>query len=139
MVLVSACLVGKKCRYDGNDSYHQKVADFVKENQEEVILICPEEMGGLNTPRCPCEIVGRSVQTKTGKDFTSEFELGAEKVRKIIKTNHVTRAIMKSKSPSCGCGQIYDGSFTGKLTSGNGITVEMLLENNVEVITEDDL
>ncbi len=139
MILVSACLVGKKCRYDGNDSYHQKVVDFVLANQEDVILICPEEMGGLSTPRNPCEIINGRVQTKSGQDYTHEFHLGAKKVQEIVVKNQIKKAIMKSKSPSCGCGQIYDGSFTGKLKVGNGITTKMLLEKNVEVITELDL
>ncbi len=141
MYLVSACLAGVNCRYDGKDYPYDKVVELV--NQGEAIPVCPEQLGGLTTPRISCEIVNQpgdpKVINKEGVDRTKEFLLGAERTLAIAKVLGVKKAIMKSKSPSCGCGQIYDGTFSGNLIPGNGLAVERLLQNGIEVITEKDL
>ena len=141
MYLVSACLAGVNCRYDGKDSADKKVVELV--NQGKAIPVCPEQLGGLSTPRISCELVNqpgdKKIINKEGTDRTKEFCLGAERTLAIAKALGIKKAIMKSKSPSCGCGQIYDGSFTGRLIPGNGMAVELLLQNGIEVITEKDL
>jgi uncharacterized protein YbbK (DUF523 family) len=129
------------CRYDGKDSMNEKVLELV--NQGKAIPICPEQLGGLSTPRISCELVNqpgdRKIINKEGNDRTEEFRLGAERTLAIAKALGVKKAIMKSKSPSCGCGQIYDGTFSGTLIQGNGMAVELLLRSGIEVITEKDL
>jgi uncharacterized protein YbbK (DUF523 family) len=141
MYLVSACLAGVNCRYDGKDSANELVMELV--NQGQAIPVCPEQLGGLTTPRISCELVNqpgdRKIINKEGIDRTEEFLLGAERTLAIAKALGVKKAIMKAKSPSCGCGQIYDGTFSGRLIPGNGIAVELLLQNGIEVITEKQL
>lgn len=138
-VLVSACLAGKSCRYDGNNNLVQDLKALCDEGK--AIMVCPEAMGGLPTPRAPAEIIetseGKSVITKTGEDVTHEFELGAKLTLELAKQNHIEYAILKAKSPSCGCGKIYDGSFDMKLKDGNGLTAELLIENGIAVYNED--
>jgi Protein of unknown function (DUF523). len=139
--IVSACLAGKNCRYDGKNSRNEAVAELVR--QGKAIPVCPEQLGGLPTPRCPCEIVKSAdgsirVMSRNGRDCTREFYDGAEKVLTIARTHGIRKAILKSKSPSCGCGMIYDGTFSGKLTEGYGITARLLLDNQIDVLTEND-
>ena len=134
MILVSACLVGEKCKYNGEDNKNEKIIEFLKD--KEYITVCPETMGGLPTPRPPSEIKGDLVFNSEGKDVTSNFLKGAEETLKIAKENNVDLVILKAKSPSCGYGQIYDGSFKGKLIKGNGITCKVLIENGYKVLTE---
>ena len=136
-ILVSACLLGVDCKYSGSNNYNQKVIDYLKD--KEVIPICPEIMGGLATPRQPAEIINTKVICKNGIDVTKEYNKGAEQVLKIAKLLNVNKAILKSKSPSCGKGSVYDGTFSGKLIDGNGITTDLLENNNIIVITELDL
>ena len=136
-IIVSTCLLGNKVRYDGNDSYKEEIA-ALKEKYD-LIPVCPEVIGGLSIPRDPAEIKGSLVLTDKGKDVTMNFKHGAETVLEICKTNHISKAIMKSKSPSCGKGMIYDGSFSRTLTPGNGITVELLMINNIKVYTENEI
>ncbi|MBE7028704.1 MAG: DUF523 domain-containing protein [Ruminococcaceae bacterium] len=134
MILVSACLVGEKCKYNGEDNKNEKIIEFLKD--KEYITVCPETMGGLPTPRPPSEIKGDLVFNSEGKDVTSNFLKGAEETLKIAKENSVDLVILKAKSPSCGYGQIYDGSFKGQLIKGNGITCKVLIENGYKVLTE---
>lgn len=140
MYLVSACLAGINCRYDGKGSLNEKVMELVK--QGNAIPVCPEQLGGLTTPRSACEIIKGAgvpkVLDKEGIDRTEEFVLGAERTLAIAKALGITTAILQSRSPSCGCGQVYDGSFSGKLIPGNGLTAQMLLQNNIDVITDKD-
>jgi uncharacterized protein YbbK (DUF523 family) len=136
-IIVSACLLGNKVRYDGNDSFKEEIA-ALKEKYD-LIPVCPEVLGGLLIPRDPAEIIGSQVLTDKGKDVTTNFKHGAETVLEMCKTSHVSKAIMKSKSPSCGKGMIYDGSFSRTLTPGNGITVELLTKNNIKVYTENEI
>lgn len=139
MIIVSACLVGQKCRYDGGDCFNKKVKEFVEANKEQILLVCPEELGGLKTPRVPCEIVNNQVIGKNGNECTKEFELGAKKVLKLAQENQVKQAILKSKSPSCGSNQIYDGTFQGHLVQGDGITAQLLKEHGIIIITEEEM
>ncbi|MBZ4663401.1 MAG: hypothetical protein JG776_1103 [Caloramator sp.] len=145
MILVSACLLGVCCKYNGGDNKNQKVVDLVKKYN--LIPVCPEQLGGLSTPRKPAEItaedakkvldgIGKVVNV-CGEDVTENFIKGAYETLKLAKLYDVKIAILKSKSPSCGCGFIYDGSFSGKLKSGNGVTTELLIQNGIKVYTED--
>lgn len=129
--IVSACLAGINCRYDGKNNFNSKIVEMVKNG--EAIAVCPEELGGLQTPRIPCEIVNNRVLRRDSIDVTEEFTLGAKQTLKIAQENNISRAVMQPRSPSCGLGNIYDGTFTGKLIEGNGITVQLLLDNNIEV------
>ena len=139
---VSACLLGENCKYSGGNNYSQKVADYVAEM--EVIAFCPEVLGGLSVPREACEIVTdangmRNVMTATGTDVTEEYVLGAQKTLDLLLESGVARVILQPRSPSCGFGTIYDGTFSGKLTDGNGITAELLSEHGIAVLTEEEL
>ena len=137
MKLCSACLLGIKCRYDGKSARNRKVIMLLK--AETLIPVCPEQLGGLPTPREPAEIRGERVFTRSGKDVTENLKRGAKEVLKIAKLYGIKEAIMKQGSPSCGSGRIYDGTFSGKTIKGDGITTAMLKENGIKVITEEDL
>jgi len=142
MYLVSSCLAGVNCRYDGKNNKNKVIGEFV--NQGQAIFVCPEQLGGLPTPRTSCEIVmdetcNKKVISKDEQDFTEEFTAGAEKTLAIANAKGIKQAILKSKSPSCGCGLIYNGTFSGKLIKGNGLTAELLIKNGIEVYTENDL
>ncbi len=136
-ILVSACLAGVNCKYDGTNNINEKITEFIKNN--DVILVCPEQMGGLKTPRCPSELNGNFVITKQGKDITKQYYKGANEVLAIAKRYNIKKAILKSKSPSCGKNQIYDGTFRHKLKKGNGITAKILMENGIDVISSDEI
>lgn len=137
MKLCSACLLGVRCRYDGGHSLNIKVLKLLEE--EVLIPICPEQLGGLPTPRDPAEIKNGRVLTKSGKDVTENFQRGAEQVLMLAKLMGVKEAILKQGSPSCGCGRILDGTFTGKLTRGDGVTAALLKKNGIKVIPDDEL
>jgi len=136
MKLVSACLAGIKCKWDGEAKPCQKIIDLVKKGK--AIPVCPEQLGGLTTPRKPAEKKGEQVFTNDGDDVTSYFKKGAEETLRIAKLFNCDEAILKQKSPSCGCGKIVDGSFTGNLIKGDGITTKLLKENGIKVISEED-
>lgn len=140
MILVSACLAGVCCKYSGGNNYNEKIFDLVKKGN--AILVCPEQLGGLATPRAPAEIRTiqgkRYVMTKDGEDVTENFKRGANEVLKLAKSLNIKKAVLKSKSPSCGYGKIYDGTFSGKLISGNGILADMLIQNGVEVVSSEE-
>jgi uncharacterized protein YbbK (DUF523 family) len=137
MKLCSACLLGVKCRYNGQDARNKKVMALLK--KEILIPVCPEQLGGLPTPREPAEIKGGKVITKSGKDVTDNFKRGAKEVLKIAKMFGIKEAVLKQGSPSCGCGRIYDGTFSGKTIKGDGVTTALLKRNGIRVITEEDL
>ena len=142
MYLISACLAGVNCRYDSKNSKNELIMKLVKEGK--AILVCPEELGGLPTPRPSCEIVLdetgiKMVKTKSNEDKTKDFLKGAEEALKLAKKHNIKTAILKAKSPSCGVSKIYDGTFSGKLIEGNGLTADLLIKNGIEVITEVDL
>jgi len=137
MKIVSACLAGINCRWDGESRPCQKVVDLVK--QGKAIPVCPEQLGGVTTPRTPAEQKDEKVFTKTGEDVTSQFEKGAEEALKIALLSNCDEAIIKSKSPSCGCGKVYDGTFSGKLIDGDGVFAKILKKNNIKVFSENDI
>lgn len=147
MIIVSACLVGIDCRYNGGSSPDSRIEELVKSGS--AIPVCPEQLGGCPTPRPPAEISGGTgadvldgkcrVAGKNGEDKTAEFIKGAEEVLKIAGLVGAKKAILKSKSPSCGCGVVYDGTFSGNLIEGNGVTAQLLLRNGIEVLTENDI
>jgi len=136
-ILVSDCLLGKNCRYCADNCKNQAVLDLGKAYQ--LIGVCPEQLGGLPTPRAPAERVGNKIVAKTGADVTAEYTKGAQIALQMAKDNDVAFAVLKAKSPSCGKGLIYDGTFTGGKVAGNGVTAELLMANGFEVYTEDEL
>ncbi|MCY6371328.1 DUF523 domain-containing protein [Clostridium ganghwense] len=142
MYLVSACLAGVNCRYNGGNSKHKTICELVKEGK--AIPICPEQLSGLPTPRACCEIIidesgNKKIMSEGGQDFTKEFIEGAEKTLEIARIIGVEEAILQSRSPSCGYGCIYDGTFSGNFKEGYGFTAELLAKNGIEVYTENDL
>lgn len=141
MYLVSSCLAGIPCRYDGKSCTNPKIAELVK--QGKAIPVCPELLAGLPVPRPCCEIVvdksgKKKVMSANGEDLTKEFDNGAREALRIASENGIKKAVLKSKSPSCGCGCIYDGTFSGRVIPGNGKAAQLLLENGIEVLTENE-
>lgn len=146
-ILISGCLLGINCKYSGGNNFSQKLMELIK--NKKTIPICPEQLGGLTTPRPPAEIqegdgeavlAGRAkVLTTGGRDVTEEFIVGAAETLKIAQLYGANKAILKSGSPSCGCGAIYDGSFSNKKKSGNGVTAALLLKHGIEVVTEEGI
>ena len=137
MILVSACLCGINCKYDGTNNYDETIFNLVKEGK--AIPVCPEQLGGLTTPRIPSEIKGGRVINKEGTDVTNNFVKGANEVLNLCKKLNITKVILKSKSPSCGKDSIYSGDFDGKLVPGNGVLTKLLLANNIEVISSEKI
>lgn len=133
-LLVSGCLFGLDCRYCGDGIYQEELMKLTDEY--ELIPVCPEQLGGLPTPRAACEIQSGKVIDIHGNDRTEAFVKGGKEVLKLAKIFNVDGAILKCKSPSCGYGKIYDGSFSGKLIEGNGITAQMLSEQGIPVWNE---
>ena len=137
VILVSNCLLGTECRYKGDGCKCDGVLRLAEEHT--LVPVCPEQMGGLPTPRDPAEIQGERVVSCAGKDVTAEYKKGAETALFLAKLNRVDFAILKAKSPSCGKGLIYDGTFTGNKVPGNGVAAALLQENGIPVFTEDEL
>ena len=148
MKLISACLLGIKCAWDGKDNCRSDKAIELL-NFVTLIPVCPEQLGGLKTPRAPQEIQGGTgedvldekckVLNRNEEDVTQEFITGAEETLKIARQFRIKEFIGKSRSPSCGCGQIYDGAFSQKLIDGDGVTTTLLKRNGIKVIKEEDL
>ncbi|HZK44234.1 MAG TPA: DUF523 domain-containing protein [Syntrophomonadaceae bacterium] len=146
MILISACLLGYNCKYNGGNNFNPDLLKLLK--NESFIPICPEQLGGLPTPRIACEIqnatgddvlLGKGkIYNKNGYDLTSLFVQGAKRTLIEAKKAGVNKAILKSKSPSCGVNQIYDGSFTSKLKNGDGVTTALLKQSGIEVISAED-
>lgn len=136
--IVSACLAGEKCRYDGNSNSDIRIKAMVENGT--AIPVCPELLGGLPVPRVRCELRvssgSREIIGEDGNNYTAAFTRGAILSLEIAEKNGITRAILKSKSPSCGCGFIYDGTFSGKLIKGNGITADLFIKSGIKVFTE---
>ena len=140
-IVISACLLGVRCRYDGGDSRNE--AAIKHKETSELIPVCPEEAGGLPTPRPPAEIVGgdgddvlngkAKVMTAEGIDVTDAYLKGAHHALKVAQSNSATHVILKARSPSCGCGDIYDGTFSGTLTTGDGVTTALLKRHGITV------
>lgn len=144
MILVSACLIGVDCKYNGCNNKNDKLVDYLKDKN--IVPVCPEQLGGLCTPRIPAEIVGGSAEdvingkakviNKEGLDITAEFLKGAYETLKICRTLGVKKAILKEKSPSCGINKVYDGSFKSNIIDGYGITAALLIKNGVDLKSE---
>lgn len=145
MIGISSCLTGKKCRYDGSARPNEACVALAASGQ--AVCLCPECLAGLPIPRVPSEIVGGTgadvldgrarVMGADGSDRTQEFLRGAAAALALAKEKGVTRVMLKSKSPSCGAGQIYDGSFSGRLISGNGVTAELFRRSGIQIICID--
>ena len=135
-ILVSACLLGTPCRYDGRSKPCEAVIGLA--DRFDLIPVCPEVAGGLSTPRLPCEISNGRVMRRDGKDVTSFYKKGAEYALTLAKENDCKIAILKEKSPSCSPHQRYDGTFSGTLVSGMGLTAKLLSENGISVFGEDE-
>lgn len=138
-ILVSACLYGHCCKYDATSNLLKDKYFQILKNTGRLIPVCPEQLGGLSTPRIPCEIKDGKVFNKAGEDVTAEFELGAEKTLAIARENGVRVAILKQGSPSCGCKKIYDGTFSGNKITGEGVTARKLVENGIPVFDETEV
>ena len=136
-VLISACLLGVCCRYDGQSKACPAVLELLKDHA--LIPVCPEQLGGLPTPRPPAEIQGNRVINREGTDVTAQYQKGAEEAARLYQLFHCDCAVLKARSPSCGCGEIYDGTFSGTLISGDGITAQALKRLRVRVLTEETL
>ena len=136
-ILVSACLLGVACRYDGKRKPNEAV--IALKEKYNLIPICPEIMGGLPTPRLPSEIRGEAVIMENGEDVTDKYSRGAEETLRLARLFGCGKAVLKEKSPSCGSGRIYDGTFSKTLTEGNGITAGMLLANGIRVAGETEI
>lgn len=135
-ILVSACLLGMCCRYDGRSCPNSAVTAL--SDRYELIPVCPEQLGGLPTPRTPSERVGDKVIMKDGTDVTCQYNKGAAEVLRLTELLDISIAVLKSRSPSCGKGQIYNGAFDGGLTEGNGVTADLLIRNGIRVFTEEE-
>ena len=138
-ILVSHCLLGEPCRYDGASRLDRQVLELHKAGHT-LIPVCPEVLGGLDTPRAPAELQpdGRVVNEE-GEDVTAAYQAGAQAVLRIAKEQGYTLAVLKARSPSCGCGEVYDGTFTHTLKGGWGVTARLLLEAGVTVMDEENL
>ncbi len=145
MILVSACLAGINCKYNGKNNYNEYVVELVKKG--EAVPFCPEQLGGAHTPRIPCEIKGGSgedvlnnkakVFNKEGEDYTEIFIKGAEESLKIAQLVKPEKIILQERSPSCGKNIIYDGSFSGNKVEGEGVTAALLRKHGFEIVTEE--
>jgi uncharacterized protein YbbK (DUF523 family) len=137
MIIVSACLAGVQCRYDGAGKPCEAVIRLVAEGK--AMPVCPEQLGGLTTPRLSSEIRDGKVVRKDGVDVTGEFERGAREALKLAQLVGAREAILKSRSPSCGVGKIYDGNFNGILIDGDGVFTALCRKNGIEVKTEEEM
>lgn len=136
-ILVSACLLGKNCKYNGGNNLNQGVLEFIEGH--EVIGVCPEQLGGLSTPRLPAEIVDGVVTNKEGVSVDAEFRKGAQAALAAALENKVDLAILQSRSPSCGVKEIYDGSFSGKKIKGQGVFAKLLSARGIKVLDAEDV
>ena len=137
MILVSACLLGCACRYDGQSKPHPLAMELARQGR--AVPVCPEQLGGLPTPRLPSERQGDRVVTREGGDVTAQYRRGAEEALRLAELYGCRAAVLKERSPSCGCGRIYDGTFTGTLRPGDGVTAEMLKANGMQVYGESEI
>ena len=146
MILVSGCLLGENCKYNGGNNYEPEVAERFKSG--EVVSVCPESFGELPIPRPPAEIKGgdgadvwtgqAKVVTEVGKEVTAQFIKGAQKTLELAQKHNCKLAVLKARSPSCGSQQIYDGSFSGQIKPGTGVTTALLVEQGIRVINEEE-
>lgn len=135
-IIVSSCLIGFNCKYDGGNNYNEQLVSYLKKH--DVIHVCPEQLGGLSTPRKASEIKDGKVYHNNGSDVSEEFKKGALETLKIAKDNNCFISILKKNSPSCGFCGVYDGTFSHKLIPNNGITADLLYKNGIVVLNEDN-
>ena len=133
-LLISACLLGENCKYSGGNNY-EPLTEALGERFE-LVPVCPECLGGLTSPREPAERVGERVLSRTGEDWTAAFYLGAERTLEIARREGISQAVLKERSPSCGYGAIYDGTFTSTVVPESGVTAELLEGSGVQIIGE---
>lgn len=136
-IMVSACLLGENCKYNGGNNLSEKVMKFIEGH--EVIPVCPEVMGGLSTPRVPSEIVNGVVTMTDGRNVDEEFRKGAQIGLDLAMKNNVDLVILQSRSPSCGVKQIYDGTFSGRKIDGQGVFAKLLTEKGFRIVDVEDL
>ena len=137
MILISACLLGCACRYDGRSKPHPLAQELARRGL--AVPVCPEQLGGLPTPREPSERQGCAVVMKSGTDVTAQYRRGAEQTLHLARLYGCKAAVLKERSPSCGSGRIYDGTFSDRLTSGDGVTAALLKENGIAVYGESEI
>lgn len=136
-LLISACLLGENCKYSGGNNYEPLTEALGK--RFELVPVCPERLGGLTSPREPAERVGERVLSRTGEDWTAAFYLGAERTLEIARREGISQAVLKERSPSCGCGAVYDGTFTGTVVPGDGVAAELLKRHGVHIRGESQI
>ena len=136
-IMVSACLTGENCKYNGGNNRNEKVLQLLADN--EIITVCPEQMGGLPTPRVPAEIKDGVVTAKDGRIVDEQFRAGARKCLEIAMREQPDLIVLQSRSPSCGVNQRYDGTFTGTLTKGAGVAARLLMDNGFRCVDVEDL
>ncbi|MBE6975956.1 MAG: DUF523 domain-containing protein [Ruminococcaceae bacterium] len=136
-ILVSACLLGENCKYNGGNNYSEAVVRFTE--GKEVIPVCPERLAGLGIPRTPIEIRGDRVISRDGEDVTEKLQIAVKEILSQIDGEDIECAVLKSRSPTCGVRQVYDGSFTGTLTDGSGILARALIDSGLEVIDAEEV
>ena len=136
-IMVSACLAGENCKYNGGNNRNEKVLQLMARN--EVVAVCPEQMGGLPTPRIPSEICDGIVIARDGMIVNQEFRFGAQRCLEIARREQPDLIVLQSRSPSCGVKHRYDGSFSGKLIDGSGVTAQLLMDNGFHVVDVEDL
>lgn len=135
-IIVSACLLGVNCKYSGGNNLNERVLRLGEKHT--LIPVCPEQLGGLSTPREPSEIIGKRVINKSGRDVTENYVRGAEETLKTARAYNCRCAVLKERSPSCGTKEVYDGTFSKTVVSGKGITAALLENNGIEIYNEND-
>lgn len=136
-ILVSACLLGENCKYNGGNNRNERVLRYI--TGHEVIPVCPEMLGGLPSPRKPVEWHDGRAVTRDGDDWTAEFRLGVSRALALIGNRHIDLAILQSRSPSCGVNQVYDGTFTGVRIPGQGAFAQALRERGIPLMDAEDV
>ncbi|MBB2183345.1 DUF523 domain-containing protein [Lachnospiraceae bacterium MD1] len=136
-ILISACLMGVNCRYDGVGMWIEHLDELMKKYH--LIPVCPEIFGGMSTPREPAERIKDKVITRIGEDVTEYYKKGAQEVLNLAKLYQCEYAILKERSPSCGCGKIYDGTFTHTQIDGDGVLAELLISEGIKVLGESNV
>lgn len=136
-ILVSACLLGENCKYNGGNNYSPAVAEFIKD--KEILPVCPEMMAGMGCPRTPIEIVDGVLMDRDGNNVDAAMREAVAKAMKLIRKEDIQCAVLQSRSPTCGVNQVYDGSFSGKLIEGSGVLAQALKAAGYQVIDAEDV
>ena len=138
-LLISACLAGENCKYSGGNNFIGETALASLGDKYELVSACPEVMGGLSVPRIPCERIGARVMNERGEDVTAQFKAGAELTADICERRGIKKALLKEKSPSCGSGRIYDGTFSHTVIAGDGVTAQRLRALGIALYGESEI